>query len=319
MTRKAEPLPSAAQDRPMLGISMKVASVCAFMAMATCIKLAGQLPPGQIVFFRSFFAIVPIVAWFAFTHGLRGVLHTQRPWSHVARGVVGVTAMSLGFYGLTRLPLPDSTAIGYARPLMTVIFGAVFLGEVVRVYRWGAVVIGLVGVLIISWPNLQALRDGDLTNSESLGAAAVFASACIAALAFVLVRKLIETEKTPTIVLYFSITATIVSLATIPFGWDSLNAWQVVALVAAGGCGGLGQILLTEGYRYADTATIAPFEYTSVILSIIIGIMVFAEFPTAWTIVGSAIVIASGIFIIWREHQLGLKRGKARPVVTPQG
>lgn len=303
----------------MLGISMKVASVCAFMAMATFIKLAGQLPPGQIVFFRSFFAIVPIVLWLAFTSNLSGVWRTQRPLGHVARGLVGVTAMGLGFYGLTRLPLPDSTAIGYARPLMTVIFGAIFLGEVVRIYRWGAVLVGLVGVLIISWPNLQAFRDGNLNNAEALGAAAVFASACIAALAFVLVRKLIVTEKTPTIVLYFSVTASVLALATIPFGWSPLTTLQIFALIAAGCAGGLGQILLTEGYRHADTSTIAPFEYTSVILSIIIGIFVFAEFPTGWTIVGSVIVVGSGIFIIYREHQLGLQRGKARPIVTPQG
>lgn len=303
----------------MLGIGMKVGSVCAFMAMATCIKLAGQLPPGQIVFFRSFFAILPIVAWLAWTHRLSGVWRTERPLGHVARGLVGVTAMGLGFYGLTRLPLPDSTAIGYARPLMTVIFGAIFLGEVVRIYRWGAVLVGLVGVLIISWPNLQAFRDGDLNNAEALGAAAVFASACIAAFAFVLVRKLIVTEKTPTIVLYFSVTASTLAVATIPFGWSPLNVAQIVSLIAAGCCGGLGQILLTEGYRHADTSTIAPFEYTSVILSIIIGIVVFAEFPTGWTIAGSAIVIASGIFIIYREHRLGLQRGKARPIISPQG
>lgn len=319
MLKPTDTLPQAAQNRPLLGIAMKVASVCAFMGMATCIKLAGQLPPGQIVFFRSFFAILPIVAWLAWTHGLTGVWRTQRPLGHIARGVVGVVAMSLGFYGLTRLPLPDATAIGYARPLVTVIFGALFLGEVVRLYRWGAVLVGLVGVLLISWPNLQAFRDGDLNNAEALGAAAVFASACIAALAFVLVRKLIQTEKTPTIVLYFSFTASILSLATIPFGWSSLNSVQIVALVAAGCFGGLGQILLTEGYRHADTATIAPFEYTSVILSIGIGILVFGEFPTGWTIAGSVVVIASGIFIILREHRLGLKRSKVRQIVTPQG
>lgn len=319
MTPAKDTLPQAAQNRPLLGIAMKVASVCAFMGMATCIKLAGQLPPGQIVFFRSFFAILPIIAWLSWTHGLTGVWRTQRPLSHIARGVVGVTAMSLGFYGLTRLPLPDATAIGYARPLMTVIFGAIFLGEVVRLYRWAAVLVGLVGVLLISWPNLQAFRDGDLNNAEALGAAAVFASACIAALAFVLVRKLIQTEKTPTIVLYFSVTASTLALATIPFGWSPLTGFQIVSLVAAGGFGGLGQILLTEGYRHADTATIAPFEYTSVILSIAIGIVVFAEFPTGWTIAGSVVVIASGIFIIYREHRLGLKRKKDRQFVTPQG
>lgn len=310
---------SAQQERPLFGIMLKIGSVCAFMAMATCIKLAGQLPPGQIVFFRSFFAILPIVIWLWWSSTLSGVWQTQHPLSHIARGLVGVTAMALGFFGLTRLPLPDATAISYARPLLTVVFGAIFLGEIVRIYRWGAVCIGLVGVLTISWPNLEAFRSGQLDDGQALGVMATFASACIAALAFVLVRKLIQTEKTPTIVLYFSVTASTMALLSLPFGWSPLSAAQLAALVASGFCGGLGQILLTEGYRHADTATIAPFEYTSVILSIAIGILIFAEFPTGATIIGSIIVVASGIFIIWREHRLGLKRGKARPIVTPQG
>ena len=307
------------QLRPLLGISYKVASVCAFMAMATFIKLAGQLPPGQIVFFRSFFAILPIVLWLWWRGALDGALRTDHPWSHLARGTVGVTAMALGFYGLTRLPLPDATAIGYARPLLTVVFGAIFLGEIVRLYRWSAVFVGMVGVLIISWPNLQAFRGGTMNDAQALGAIATLGSACLAAFAFVLVRKLIATERTSTIVLYFSLTASGLSLLSIPFGWAALVPIQAAWLVLAGFAGGLGQILLTQGYRHADTATIAPFEYTSVILSIGIGIAVFADYPTLWVVGGSALVVASGIFIIWREHRLGLENGKARPAVSPQG
>jgi hypothetical protein len=128
------------QSRPFLGIGMKVGSVVAFMGMATAIKYAGQIPAGQIVFFRSFFAILPICIYLLAVGELRGAWRTSRPLGHVMRGLVGVSAMSLGFYGLTRLPLPDSTALGYARPLVTVILGALLLGEVVRRYRWGAVI-----------------------------------------------------------------------------------------------------------------------------------------------------------------------------------
>lgn len=306
------------EKNPLLGIGLKVASVCAFMAMATAIKLAGPLPPGQMVFFRSFFAILPIVAYLLATGQFASALRTDRPLSHVLRGIVGVSAMGLGFFGLTRLPLPDAIAIGYARPLLTVVLGAIFLGEVVRRYRWSAVVIGLVGVMIISWPNLQLLRGGGDAD-QALGALATFTSALLAACAFVLVRKLVDTEKTTTIVLYFSITASVIALSTLPFGWEILTWQQTAALVAAGFCGGLGQILLTQTYRYAETSTIAPFEYTSVVLSIAIGIVLFAEYPTTAMLVGSAIVVASGIFIIYREHKLGLERGKARPVVPPHG
>ena len=299
---------------------MKVGSVCAFMGMATAIKYAGQLPAGQIVFFRSFFAILPIVLYLVIAGQLAGAWKTNHPVGHIMRGLVGVTAMALGFIGLTRLPLPDSTAIGYARPLVTVILGAVLLGEVVRRYRWGAVIAGLVGVLVISWPKLQLFRgDGGFGGDEAIGVLATFASACIAGLATVLVRRLVDTERTATIVLYFSVTATVFSLVTIPFGWEALSTTQTISLVLSGFFGGLGQILLTESYRHGEVSTIAPFEYTSVILSIVIGYFVFTEVPGWATIIGSAIVTGSGIFIIYREHRLGLERGKARRAVTPQG
>lgn len=305
----------------MLAIGLKVASVVAFMGMATAIKYAGQVPAGQIVFFRSFFAILPICAYLLAVGELAGAWRTNYIVGHIMRGLVGVIAMALGFIGLTRLPLPDATAIGYARPLVTVIFGAVLLGETVRRYRWGAVTLGLVGVLIISWPKLELFRGaGELGSSEAIGVATTFLGACVAGLAMVLVRRLLVTERTATIVLYFSVTASVFSLATIPFGWQALNATQAVSLILSGFCGGLGQILLTESYRHGEVSTIAPFEYTSVLLSIVIGYFVFAEVPGWAMIIGSAIVTASGIFIIYRERQIGLQRkGVERRSVTPQG
>ena len=312
---------SVPQSRPMLAIGLKVGSVVAFMGMATAIKYAGQVPAGQIVFFRSVFAIVSICAYLLFVGELAGAWRTSHPVGHVMRGMVGVPSMALGFYGLTRLPLPDATAIGYARPLVTVMLGALLLGEVVRRYRWGAVIVGLFGVLIISWPKLQLFRgEGGFGGDEALGVVATFLSACIAGLAMVLVRRLLVTERTATIVLYFSVTASVFALLTIPFGWEALNMTQTIALILSGFCGGFGQIMLTESYRHGEVSTIAPFEYTSVLLSIVIGYFVFAEVPGWAMIVGSAIVTASGIFIIYRERQIGLKRkGVARRSVTPQG
>jgi drug/metabolite transporter (DMT)-like permease len=312
--------PDATRSRPLVGIGLKVASVVAFTLMAAAIKYAGQLPAGEIVFFRSFFAILPICGYLLVTGQFTDAWKTKRPFGHIARGLVGVTAMSLGFYGLTRLPLPDAIAIGYARPLVTVAFGAILLGEVVRRYRWGAVAVGLIGVLVISWPKLQLFRGvGELGGQEALGVAATFGSACIAGLAMVLVRRLLETEQTATIVLYFSVTATILALFSIPFGWEALTIPQAVSLILSGFFGGIGQILLTQSYRHADVSTIAPFEYTSVVLAIAIGFFVFSEIPGWATIIGSAIVTASGIFIIFREQRLGLPRGRARRAVTPQG
>ena len=134
-------------------------------------------------------------------------------------GVVGTCAMGLGFAGLALLPLPEVTAIGYAAPLLTVVFAAMFLGEEVRIFRISAVALGLVGVLIVLSPRLTSLRDGELATAEALGAMLVLGGAVFAALAQVFVRKLVVTESTSAIVFWFSMTATVLSLVTLPFGW----------------------------------------------------------------------------------------------------
>lgn len=303
----------------MRGILLKVVSVAVFVAMSSFIKAAGQVPAGQIVFFRSFFAIFPILLVLSFRHELRGAFSTSRPGSHVVRGLVGVTAMALGFFALTRLPLPEAVTLNYAQPLLVVVFSAIFMGETIRIFRWSAVAIGLVGVIIISWPNLTLLTSGEgLTNDQSLGVMAALGSAAVSAVAMLLVRRLVAVERTATIVLWFSLTASIFALATIPFGWIALSPWQAAFLVAAGVCGGLGQILMTESYRHAQMSTIAPFEYTSMLLAIAVGFFVFGDLPTAHMLVGGAIVVGAGLFIIWREHRLGLERGRARKVSPPQ-
>jgi drug/metabolite transporter (DMT)-like permease len=305
--------------RPMTGIGLKVASVAIFVAMSTLIKAAGQLPTGQIAFYRSFFAIFPIIALFAWRGHLLHAFHTRHPVSHVVRGIVGVIGMWLSFYGLTRLPLPEAITINYAQPLIVVALSALFLGEIVRVYRWSAVGFGFVGVVIVSWPNLTLLSSPEgLGKNEATGVLALLASALVSGVAMLLVRRLVKTEASATIVLYFSSTATLVSLVTLPLGWPDLTAGQLACLTAAGICGGLGQILLTESYRHAEMSIIAPFEYTSMILAILSGYVIFSEIPTAYTIVGGGIVVSAGLFVIWREQRLGLPRGAARKVVPPQ-
>jgi S-adenosylmethionine uptake transporter len=307
-------------SQPMKGISLKVFSVVIFVCMATLIKAAGTgIATGQITFYRSAFAMVPILGYLAFKGHLRTAFYTTDFFGHLARGFIGILAMSFGFYGLVHLPLPEAIAIGYAMPLLAVVFAAVFLKETVRIYRWSAVLVGLVGVMIITWPRLTLMRDGGFGSQEALGALAVLLSAALGAVAMVLVRKLVAKERTHTIVLYFSLSASCFSLLTLPFGWEPLPWNAFLLLMAAGFCGGVAQILLTQSYRYADMSTIAPFEYTSILLGLLIGYFLFDEVPTGVMLIGTAIVVGAGIFIIFREHQLGLERRGARKHVTPQG
>lgn len=306
------------RSNPMAGIGLKVVSVAVFLSMAGLLKASPGIPPGEMVFFRSFFAILPIVVFLAVRGELVAGVKTAKPMAHVWRGIIGVGGMGSGFFALTKLPLPEAVAIGYAMPLLIVVFGAVFLKENVRLYRWSAVAIGMVGVAIIVWPRLTVFSGGGSEISElTLGALASLTAAVFGAFATIHVRHLVQTERSATIVLYFSITCSIAGLATLPFGWVWPTPEQAALLVGAGIAGGIGQILLTEAYRHADVSTVAPFEYTSLLLSIIIGYLVFRDVPSVEMLIGATIVIGAGIFIIWREHALGLERRKAREVTPP--
>jgi drug/metabolite transporter (DMT)-like permease len=306
------------QQNVFLGIGLKVTSVAVFTGMATIIKFAAAegVPPGQAVFFRSFFAIPVIVAWLLWRHDLAHGLSTRDPVGHLWRGLVGTSAMACGFTALGLLPLPEVTAIGYASPLLIVVFAAMFLGEEVRLFRLTAVLVGLIGVTIVLSPRLSV---AEVDGWQALGAATALMGAVFAALAQVFVRKMVQEESTAAIVFWFSVTASVLSLATVPFGWVWPQPGVAALLVLAGLAGGIGQILLTSSYRHAPTSVIAPFEYASMLLALVIGYAVFGEVPTLVMLGGAALVIAAGIFIIWREAQLGIERAKARSSHTPEG
>lgn len=297
--------------RPLRGIMFKLGSVLIFIVMSSLIK-AAHMPAGQSVFFRSFFAIPVILGWLALRGELATGFRVASPFGHFLRGFAGTTAMGLGFAGLAYLPLPEVTAIGYAAPLLTVVFAAMFLGEEVRLFRISCVALGLTGVLIVLSPNIST----EAHAVASLGAMLVLTGAVFSALAQVFVRKLVMTEKTPAIVFYFSVTSTLLSLLTIPFGWVVPSFDQAALLVTAGVLGGFGQIFLTSSYRWADASLVAPFDYASMIFALLIGYFVFAEVPTPTMLAGAALVIVAGVLIIWRERRLGIERAKGRKAMT---
>lgn len=306
--------------QPIRGILLKIAAVTTFMIMASFIKAtSANIPAGEAVFFRSFFALPVIFVWLWSTHELRTGLKTANPWQHVRRGLLGTLAMALGFTGLGLLPLPEATAIGFASPVLAVIFAALLLGEKIRAFRISTVILGLIGVLIILSPRLAdlnsaSLSDGEGFNRETIGAIVVLGSAASAALAQIFTRKLVAIEKTVTIVFYFTMTSTVLSLLTIPFGWIVPSLYEASLLILSGITGGLGQTLLTSSYRFAPTAVIAPFDYVSMLLALIVGYFIFDEVPTTIMLIGASVVITAGILIIWRESRLGISRSKARKV-----
>ena len=303
---------------PTRGIILKLCSVALFTVMAALVKATSDhVPAGEAVFFRSIFAMPVIIAWLVMRHDLKTGLKTKNPMGHLWRGLIGVTAMGLTFTGLGMLPLPEVTAIGFAAPLLTVVLAAFLLGERVRAFRLGAVAFGLFGVLIILWPLLSV---DALDRAVMIGVIVVLLSSVFRALAQIQIRRLAGREETSAIVFYFSLTATLLSLVTLPFGWVMPTASEAAMLIGAGLIGGVAQILLTSAYRYAEAGVVAPFDYASMLFAVALGYFVFAEIPTIYTVIGSGVVIAAGVLIIWRERQLGLKRGQSKKAgLTPQG
>jgi len=306
------------QNKPALAIGLKLTAILLFVSMAGFVKAATEtVPPGQAVFFRSLFALPVILAWISLRGELREALVPQNLMGHVWRGLFGTSAMALTFAGLGLLPLPEVTAIGFATPIFTVLFAAVFLGETIRVFRLTAVGLGLIGVAIVIWPRLT-IEAGEITQAASLGALMVLTASILRSVVQIHVRQLVKTEHTAAIVFYFSITATLLSLLTVPFGWVVPGTQAAIYLVTAGLMGGVAQILITSSFRYGAASMLAPFDYSSLIFASLIGYVFFTEVPT-WTMgIGASLVVAGGVIILWREQRLGLERAKARSVSDPK-
>lgn len=290
-------------------ILLKLASALFFAMMAALVRYLGtEYPVGQVVFFRSAFAIVPVVAMLAVRNELMAAVRTRRPLGHLGRGSIAVVAMFLNFAAFARLPLVDATAISFAAPLITVAFAAIFLGEHVRIYRWSAVVVGFVGVLVMLWPYLDHRHFTGANAAGAVGAICALIAAFGNSAAVIQTRRLTSTETTSAIVFYFSIICALAGLATLPFGWRMPNEVELAALIGLGLCGGMAHIFLTESYRFAPASVIAPFDYTAMVWAFLLGYVMFGELPTVSVYIGSAIVAAAGIYVIWRERQLGLQR-----------
>jgi drug/metabolite transporter (DMT)-like permease len=289
-----------------------------FSVMSAFVRYVSDVTPvGEVVFCRSFFAILPVMLIYAWRGELAAAFRTARPFGHLGRGAISVAGMFFNFAALARLPIVDVTTITFASPLITVALSAWILKERVRVYRWSAVAVGFVGVVVMLWPHLDLARYTAASSAATLGALFAMASAFTNAGSVVQTRRLTDTETTSSIVLYFSLFCALGGLLTLPFGWIVPSLPQLGALIALGVFGGLSHILLTESYRYAPASLVAPLDYTALLWAFILGYWFFDELPTTTVYIGSAIVAGSGLFVIWRERQLGLERARARAASGP--
>jgi drug/metabolite transporter (DMT)-like permease len=285
--------------RPALGVTFKLVSIVLLASMSACIKyLGGDVPAGQIIFIRGVMSLplLSVVAWRA--SGLR-LLATRNWRAHAARSIMGTGAMFCWFTGVTLIPLAEFTTLTFTVPIFVTILAMILLGERIHVYRWTALVVGLSGVTIMIGPYLSFGSDSTAGVAVSLGAA-VFS-----AFAMIFLRSMSGAggEHPITITFYFALTTMVCSALTAPFGWTSLTYEQWIVVIGAGLLGVCGQLLMSYAYRFAEASTIAPLDYSTLLLAVGYGYVLFAETPGPSIWIGAPLVIASGLVIILREYR----------------
>ena len=254
--------------------------------------LGASYPIAELVFFRNLFALPPV---FFILWRQRGGFATLKPrWrlGHVIRAVLGLGAIFAFFTGLRYLALAEAISIAFAAPLFVTALSVPILGERVGPRRWAAVVVGFLGVLIMTRPGAEAFRPEALY---------ILAAALCYALAMLVTRRLARTDTTPAIMLSGICISLVVSGLVLPFGWRTPLGVDFWLFVLLGLIGGIGMYFMTQAYRYAPAAVIAPFDYTALIWATLIGWLVWQELPGANVWLGAAVVIASGLYIIHRE------------------
>src|SRR5262245_58932231 len=225
-----------AQDKPFLGMLCKIIAMLMFAIMFAAVRWLGpHFPIGEIVFFRSTLGL-PVIVAAAYMSGGLHLLATKRIDSHALRSIAGVISMYCNFTAYTLLPLADVTAIGFAAPLFIVMLAAIFLRARVHIYRWSAVIIGFLGVLVI------ACREARLSTRGTIPVLFALVSAALAALAMIFLKHMSDYEHSTAIAFYFMLTASVVSLFTLPLGWQIPFGDEGLILIICGFSGGVGQL-----------------------------------------------------------------------------
>jgi len=298
-----------------LGIALILISTLAFTLMSALIRSLGErIPLGEIVFSRSLFGLVPLIFMLQWRGELHEAFKLHKPIRHVTRAIAGIGSMFCNFAALSRIPLADATAINFVTPLFNVALAAIFLGEKVRRFRWAAVAVGFAGVLLMLLPHMGK---GEWNSVAAYGALLALSAAFLVSAAMTQVRQLAATETTASLVFSFTVLSTLSGLVAMFWGWVVPSGWDAMILVLTGVFGGIGQITVTESYRHAGAGTVAPFAYTSMIYSIILGYAFFGEVPELVVMAGAAIVVLAGLFVLYRERKLHIDRTREREAETP--
>ena len=274
-----------------LGFLYMFLSVCTFSVMDLLVKWSDEYPTGEVLFFRGFFGLLP--TYFLIPKDqLKTFYKTSRPKEHLFRCVTGLIALIAIVIALRTLPLAVVVSLSYAAPLFITILSIFLLSEKVGLFRWGAVLIGLIGVIVISEPGFEEMNIYYLLPLIfCLGMAFVT----------ITIRKLSTTEPIWLISIFFTITISIAGLVTIPMGWIMPNVKDFILLALIGVTGGAANLFLTQSYKLSEVSLVAPLKYLSLVFAIIFGYLIWNEIPTLKTLIGALLVIFASLIIFRRE------------------
>ena len=279
-----------AMDRDGLGIMLRVLSGMLFTGMLVCVKLLSDtVPLGQIVFFRSLFALIPIVAFLAWRKEFPAGLATRRPLGHVLRSGLGAAAMFASFAAVARLPVAEATLLAQLSPVIMALGGVVLLGERLSVHRVAALGLALTGVMVLVLPGL-----GDAAGQAS-GYVLGMVSAVLTAGALLTVRRISRTETPGAIAFYFVLTSALAGLVTLPLGWSSVTTEQLLLLILAGLFGGAAHIAMTLALRFAEASRLAPFEYVALIWPVLVDLLLFGLPLSAGFVLALPLIVAGAV------------------------
>lgn len=289
------PFPVPSSSGSGAGIMLRLVSAGLFVVMSLFVRLASvEAPIGQIVFFRSAFALPPIIAYLMWRRQFPSALRTRQPVGHLKRNLYGGLAMVLSFVSLAYLPLALATALGFLAPLLAVPAAMLFLRERPGAVAIGAALVGFAGVVLMLVP---AFEGPTPDRGTLIGVAAGLAMAFATAAGRVQIKTLTATEAPGTIAFYFALLCALGGLASWPFGWIVPTGFSLACLIGAGVSGGLAHITMTEAMARATVSTQAPFDYTAMLWALVLDAAIFGLLPSPVSLAGAFVIAASALVV----------------------
>lgn len=281
------------QTPVMRGVVLMCASTVGFAIMHACVRfVSADLPPFQIAFFRNLFGLaflLPLLIGAGFAQ-----MRTKRLGLHALRGLINIVAMLMFFTALSITPLAKVTALSFTAPIFAAVLSVVFLGERFRLYRWVAILVGFLGMLIILRPGFVALEFGALLAAGS---------AALWAVAMILIKMLSRTESSVAIVAWMGIFLCAFSIGPALWVWQTPTLTNLAWLAFIGFSGSIAQVCLSQSFKEADPTAVLPFDFLKLIWATLLGIWLFGEFPDVLTVVGAMVIFSAGLFIAHRERR----------------